>query len=160
MQSRYVKHDEWLFRDRRVLRQLRRKQRRSKDRFLPWKEQHRGEQGCVRLSEIAYAARVLKLPVTGATYAGLADQGCQDGWSFEEYLAVVVSRQVAAREANGSQLRIRKAKFPRIHTFEDFNFDYQVSAPRELIAHLGTATFIANASNVILPGPQEQGKHI
>lgn len=109
-------------------------------------------------SEIAYAARVLKLPVTGATYAGLADQGRQDGWSFEEYLAVVLSRQVLAREANGSQLRIRKAKFPRIHTLEDFNFDYQVSAPRELIAHLGTATFIANASNVILLGPPGTGK--
>ncbi|MCI1676126.1 MAG: IS21-like element helper ATPase IstB [Ancrocorticia sp.] len=109
-------------------------------------------------SEIAYAARVLKLPVTGATYAGLADQGRQDGWSFEEYLAVVLSRQVAAREANGSQLRIRKAKFPRIHTLEDFNFDYQVSAPRELIAHVGTATFIANASNVILLGPPGTGK--
>lgn len=109
-------------------------------------------------SEIAYATRILKLPVTLATYATIATQAREDGWSFEEYLAAVLSRQVTAREANGSQLRIRKARFPKIHTLEDFNFNYQVSAPRELIAHLGTGTFIANAANVILLGPPGTGK--
>jgi DNA replication protein DnaC len=89
-------------------------------------------------SQIAYATGILKLPVTLATYGTIANQAREDGWSFEEYLAAVLSRQVTAREANGSQFRLRKVRFPKIHTLEDFYFNYQVSAPRELVAHLGT----------------------
>ncbi|GAB1813030.1 hypothetical protein MUNTM_20680 [Mycobacterium sp. MUNTM1] len=59
--------------------------------------------------------------------------------SHEEYLAAVLAREVAAREASGAATRIRSAGFPTRKSLEDFNFDHQPALNRDMIAHLGTA---------------------
>lgn len=109
-------------------------------------------------SELAFLARELKTPVIGQTYQQLADQARGDGWSHEEYLAAVLGRQVASRTANGTRLRISSAHFPSVKTIEDFEFANVPTAPRELIAHLATATFVAKRENVVLLGPPGVGK--
>ena len=78
--------------------------------------------------------------------------------SHEEYLAAVLSREVSEREASGAALRIKAARFPHHKTLEDFNFDAQPSADRNLIAHLGTSTFVSEAKNVVFLGPPGTGK--
>ena len=80
------------------------------------------------------------------------------GWTHEEYLAAVLSREVAAREASGAATRIRSAGFPTRKSLEDFNFDHQPALNRDMIAHLGTGAFLAKASNVVLLGPPGTGK--
>lgn len=42
----------------------------------------------------------------------LAEQARDAGWTREEYLAAVLSREVAARGASGAATRIRSAGFP------------------------------------------------
>jgi len=110
------------------------------------------------LSEVAYATRVLHLPVIGDLAEQLADQARSEHWSCEEYLAALLGRQLASREAHGATTRLRRAHFPRTCTLEDFNFDYQPSAPRDLIAHLATGPFVTKADNVIFLGPPGVGK--
>ncbi|WP_232085172.1 ATP-binding protein, partial [Arthrobacter sp. SO5] len=80
------------------------------------------------------------------------------GWSHEEYLAAVLSREVSEREASGAATRIKAARFPAHKDLEEFNFDHQPSADRTLIAHLGTGVFLAEAKNVVLLGPPGTGK--
>lgn len=70
----------------------------------------------------------------------------------------MLDRQVSAREAAGVTSRIRAAKFPAVETIDEFNFEYQPSAKRDLVAHLATTTFIVKAENVILLGPPGTGK--
>lgn len=79
-------------------------------------------------------------------------------WSHEEYLAAVLQRQIADREANGTSLRIAGAHFPAVKTLEDFNLDHQPSLRRDVLAHLATTTWIAKAENVIQVGPPGVGK--
>jgi DNA replication protein DnaC len=110
------------------------------------------------LSEALYAARALKLPVIAEYAASLADQARDSGWSYEEYLAALLGKQAATREAKGLVTRIRRAHFPKSTTLEDFNWDFQPSAPRQLIEHLATATFVAKAENIVLLGPPGVGK--
>lgn len=43
----------------------------------------------------------------------LAEQARSDGWSHEDYLAAVLSREVTARESSRTQNRIRLAGFRR-----------------------------------------------
>lgn len=107
---------------------------------------------------MAYLARALKTPTIGKVWAQIAEQARTDGWSHEEYLAAVLSRQVADREANGTALRIAGAHFPAVKTLEDFNPDHQPSLRRDVLAHLATTTFIPKAENVILLGPPGVGK--
>ena len=109
-------------------------------------------------SQIQYYARALRAPRIGDAFARLGDQARDAGWSHEEYLAAVLSREVSEREASGAALRIKAARFPGHKTLEDFNFDHQPSADRNLIAHLGTSTFITEAKNVVLLGPPGTGK--
>jgi len=93
--------------------------------------------------EVAFYARELKAPVIAATFATLGDQAREQGWSHETYLAAVLGRQVASRAANGTRMRISGARFPQIKTLEDFTFEHLPGAPRDVIAHLATTTFVA-----------------
>jgi len=109
-------------------------------------------------AQMAYLTRVLKAPTIGALWAELGDAARAGGWSHEEYLAAVLARQVADREANGTHLRTAAAHFPSIKTLEDFNVDHQPALRRDILAHLATTTFIPVAGNVILLGPPGVGK--
>ena len=107
---------------------------------------------------MAYLTRVLKAPTIAALWAQLGDTARTEGWSHEEYLATVLARQVADREANGTALRTAGAHFPSIKTLEDFNVDHQPALRRDILAHLATTTFIPAAGNVVLLGPPGVGK--
>jgi DNA replication protein DnaC len=114
--------------------------------------------GSETASQIEYYSRALRAPRISDAFRRLGDQARDDGWSHEEYLAAVLSREVSEREASGSALRIKAARFPGFKTLEDFNFDHQPSADRNLIAHLGTGVFLTEGKNVVLLGPPGTGK--
>ena len=108
--------------------------------------------------EVTFLARELKAPVIAETFTALGDQAREHGWSHEEYLAAVLGRQVASRAANGTRMRISAARFPQVKTLEDFTFEHLPTAPRDVIAHLATTTFVARKENVVLLGPPGTGK--
>jgi len=108
--------------------------------------------------EVAFLSRELKTPVITQTFQILGDQAREQGWSHEEYLAAVLGRQVASRAANGTRMRIAGAHFPQVKTLEDFTFEHLPTAPRDVIAHLATTTFVARRENVVLLGPPGTGK--
>jgi DNA replication protein DnaC len=70
----------------------------------------------------------------------------------------VLGRQVASRVANGTKIRLSAARFPQIKTLEDFTVEHLPTAPRDIIAHLATTTFVAREENVVLLGPPGIGK--
>lgn len=109
-------------------------------------------------STIADLVRALKSPTIGRVWEDLAVTAREEGWSHEDYLAAVLQRQVADREANGTALRISGAHFPQVKTLEDFNLDHQPSLRRDVLAHLATTSWIAKAENVVLLGPPRVGK--
>lgn len=110
------------------------------------------------LKDIEHYAQALKAPRIRESAARLAEQARSDGWSHEDYLAAVLSREVTARESSGTQTRIRSAGFPTRKSLEEYNFDYQPSLSREMVAYLGTGVFLTQARNVVLLGPPGTGK--
>ena len=108
--------------------------------------------------QIEYLAKALKAPRIREAAARLGDQARDAGWSHEEYLAAVLDREVAARDASGARLRTRAAGFGTTKTIEDFVFDHQPGLKRDTIAHLATGVFLAKAENVVLLGPPGTGK--
>lgn len=93
--------------------------------------------------QIEYLAKALKAPRIREAAARLGDQARDAGWSHEEYLAAVLDREVAARDASGARMRTRAAGFGATKTIEDFVFDHQPGLKRDTIAHLATGTFLA-----------------
>ena len=67
-------------------------------------------------------------------YERLAERARDEGWAYEEYLAAVLDRQVSARAANGTQLRINAARFPARKSLDEFDFSHNVGLAREKIA--------------------------
>ena len=74
-------------------------------------------------------AQALKAPRIRESAARLADQARDGGWTHEEYLAAVLSREVAAREASGAATCASAPPGSRpARSLEDFNFDHQPGA--------------------------------
>jgi len=109
------------------------------------------------VKQLHYLAASLKAPRILESASRLADQARDAGWTFEDYLAAVLEREVSARNASGAQLRIRAAGFPAAKTLEDFDFDAQ-PAVRQQIAALASGAFLTEARNVVLLGPPGTGK--
>ncbi|MEV0700023.1 IS21-like element helper ATPase IstB [Saccharopolyspora sp. NPDC050389] len=109
-------------------------------------------------SEIAYLTRALKAPSLAGSVERLAERARTEEWSYEEFLAACLQREVAAREAHGGEGRIRTARFPSRKSLEEFDFEHQRSLKRETITHLGTLDFVAAKENVVFLGPPGTGK--
>src|SRR5829696_5687448 len=109
------------------------------------------------LKQRTYLASALKAPRITESAARLADHARDAGWTHEEYLAAVLDREVAARNASGAQLRIRAAGFPARKTIEEFDWDAQ-PAVRQQVAALASGGFLTEARNVVLLGPPGTGK--
>ena len=109
------------------------------------------------LKQLTYLAAALKAPRITEAAARLADHARDAGWTHEEYLAAVLDREVAARNASGAQLRIRAAGFGARKTLEEFDWDAQ-PAVRQQIAALASGGFLTEARNVVLLGPPGTGK--
>lgn len=109
-------------------------------------------------SEIAYLTRALKAPSLAGSVERLAERARAETWTYEEFLAACLQREVAAREAHGGEGRIRSARFPSRKSLEEFDFDHQRSLKRDTITHLGTLDFITGKDNVVFLGPPGTGK--
>ena len=109
------------------------------------------------MKQITYLAGALKAPRIIDVATRLADQARDAGWSFEDYLAAVLEREVSARNASGAELRIKAAGFQGRKTLEDFDWDAQ-SVIRPQIAALASGGFLTEARNVVLLGPPGTGK--
>lgn len=109
-------------------------------------------------TDIAYLCRALKAPSLAHSFERLAERARTDSWTHEEFLAACLEREVAARQDHGGEGRIRAARFPARKTLEDFDFSFQRSLKRDVVAHLGTLDFVAERANVVFLGPPGTGK--
>jgi DNA replication protein DnaC len=107
--------------------------------------------------QLVYLSSALKAPRITEAAGRLADQARDAGWSYEDYLAAVLEREVSARNASGAQLRIKAAGFPAAKTLEEFDWDAQPQV-RQQIGALASGGFLSEARNVVLLGPPGTGK--
>src|SRR5439155_5549819 len=109
-------------------------------------------------SDLAYLCRAMKAPSLARSIERLAERARAENWTHDEFLAACLEREVAARQDHGGEGRIRAARFPARKTLEDFDFSFQRSLKRDVVAHLGTLDFIAERANVVFLGPPGTGK--
>jgi DNA replication protein DnaC len=109
-------------------------------------------------ADLAYLCRALKAPNLAGAVARLAERARTDGWTHEEFLAACLEREVAARQSNGGEIRIRAARFPARKTLEEFDYDHQRNLKRDVIAHLGALDFVEARDNIVFLGPPGTGK--
>lgn len=109
-------------------------------------------------SDLTYLCRSLKAPALLSSFERLAERARSDNWTHEDFLAACLEREVSSRQSHGGENRIKSARFPAYKTLEDFDFSFQRSIRKEVVAHLGALDFIEARQNVIFLGPPGTGK--
>jgi len=109
-------------------------------------------------TDVAYLTRALKMPRAREVASSLADTARDESWDYLEFLAKLLSEEVASRETHGGENRVKAARFPQTKTVDDFDFSHQRSVSRQQIAHLHQLDFVREAKNVIFLGPPGTGK--
>ena len=123
-----------------------------------WPDAHRQGTPGTSAAEIAYLTRALKAPTLRESVDRLVERATAESWSYPEFLAACLQREVSARESHGGEGRIRAARFPARKSLEEFDYDHARGLKRESIAHLGTLDFVTARDNVVFLGPPGTGK--
>lgn len=78
--------------------------------------------------------------------------------AYTEFLALLISDEVARRERGLLAQRLRRAGFRQEKTIETFDFHRLPHVDRRLFSELATANFVREPTNVLLVGPCGVGK--
>jgi DNA replication protein DnaC len=102
--------------------------------------------------------RQLKLPTVATSYRRLANEAATAGQPYEEYLLTLLEQEVAQRDVNRRKRRIQDARFPRLHTLDEYDFSLMPDLPQPKIIQLARGDFINQAENVVFVGGIGTGK--
>jgi DNA replication protein DnaC len=91
-------------------------------------------------------------------FAVLAEVAQRESWSHVEYLGAVMAEQVAATTNRRLVARMRYARFPYRRSLEEFDFDFQPSIDRKLVADLASLRFISENRSILFLGQPGCGK--
>lgn len=108
------------------------------------------------VKRLHYLAAALRAPRISDNAMRLANRARNAGWNHDAYLAAVLRREVAARQAPGASLRVKGAGFPAVRTFDEFDWDPQPTTPHSITA-ITSGAYLHEARNVVLLGPPGTG---
>ncbi len=102
--------------------------------------------------------RRLHLPTIRRLLPELETRAAAEGWSHRDFVAVLVSEEVAHRNGTRVQKAVRAAEFPFVRTIDDFDFVFQSTLRRQTLGPFLGAEFVAEGRNLVLSGKPGRGK--
>jgi DNA replication protein DnaC len=114
-----------------------------------------------KISEPPHLATDLKtlcLATIAAHWERFAEEARRKRQPHADYLADLVSYEVAKRRERRIQRRIGEARFPILKTLDAFDFSGQPGLDRNEVLELFRCAFVAEAANVVLLGGVGTGK--
>lgn len=100
----------------------------------------------------------LRLPTIAKIYAKVAQEAGGANLPYEKYLLALVEQEVIRREDNAFTLRLKRAGFPAMKTFESFDFSESPGIDKQRMLQLAECHWIDKAEVVILVGNPGVGK--
>lgn len=100
----------------------------------------------------------LHLANTRRAWRDLTRRAEQDEWSYRDFLALVVSEEIAQRQQTRLDRLVRRARFPFLKTIDDFNFLHQSTVRLSLLGSALASEFVTEGRCVILSGKPGRGK--
>lgn len=103
-------------------------------------------------------AKRLRLPVVAGQAAKFAEEAALAGHGPLEFLAALLSAEVAQRDRNVERARVAQARFPELKELTEFNFALVPSLNPVTVAELAQGTFIDRHEVILAVGPPGTGK--
>jgi DNA replication protein DnaC len=107
---------------------------------------------------LAQQLRTLGLYVMAERYQELAEEALKAKSPYAQYLAALVTAQLAARMDRSFRERLTRARFPAVKTLEAFDFAFQPALDETRIRTLATLQFLEPHENILLVGAPGVGK--
>lgn len=102
--------------------------------------------------------RQLRLPMVASCWRRLAHEAAATSQPYEEYLLSLLDQEVSQRDVNRRKRRIQEARFPRLHSLDEYDFSLMPDLPQTKILQLVRGDFIDQAENVLFVGAIGTGK--
>jgi DNA replication protein DnaC len=112
----------------------------------------------ITLDTLQPRLRQLRLSGMHAAIAARAEEARGRGLDPLEFLVLLLDDELARREADGIERRIRKARFEEACDRRDFEFAYNAELPKARLWELASGRSIAEHAAVLLCGPTGVGK--
>lgn len=74
------------------------------------------------MDEIIMLASTLHLPYIKNNYTEAINEAMDKQYGYEDFLKLILNKEIDLRKQNGINARIRKARFPYLKTFEEMDF--------------------------------------
>jgi DNA replication protein DnaC len=100
----------------------------------------------------------LGLTRTSERFATLADDARAHDWTHIEFLARLLAEETTATRDRRLAARLRYARFPFHKTIDDFDYEFQPTIDRKLVADLATLRFINENRPLLFLGQPGCGK--
>jgi DNA replication protein DnaC len=100
----------------------------------------------------------LGLTRSSERFATLADDARTHEWTHIEFLARLLAEETTATRDRRLAARLRYARFPFHKTIDDFDYEFQPTIDRKLVADLATLRFINENRPVLFLGQPGCGK--
>jgi DNA replication protein DnaC len=102
--------------------------------------------------------KALRLTAFASNYEDLAKRTIREKMTYAQYLETLLQQQVEEQESNCINRRIKEAKFARIKTIDEFDFDNNKLINPAEIRQLEEGKYISRAQPVIFIGDCGTGK--
>jgi DNA replication protein DnaC len=116
--------------------------------------------GKAKLEEVSIreACKRLHLPTIAGQCVRLAEQAVKEKQSHLTYLDVLLEAEVEERERNVVKRRVKEAHFPKVKTFEEFDFEAATHISAVRIRKLAEGEYVSRTEPVIFIGETGTGK--
>jgi len=114
----------------------------------------------VNTNDIPIEALLKRLHLANArrVWKDLTARAEKEDWSFRDFLAVLVSEEVAQRQQTRLARLTRRAHFPFLKTIDDFDFTLQSQLRVTMLGSFLTPDFVTDGRGLILSGKTGRGK--
>ena len=114
----------------------------------------------IDLSDVQLDALLKRLHLANARRAwrDLVQRAEREEWSYRDFLALLVSEEIAHRQQTRMARMVRRAHFPFFKTIDDFNFTYQSTVRLSLLGSALAADFVTEGRCLIFGGKPGRGK--
>jgi DNA replication protein DnaC len=108
--------------------------------------------------QILSYAKELKMPVFRDEMDEVVAEANKDQWSYYDFIAELLRREVERRNENGCQQRIRRAGFTSLHYLEEIVRSELPKDAQTALPEMETLAFIKEGRNIVLSGNPGTGK--
>src|SRR5919106_5105014 len=115
----------------------------------------------IDLSDVQFDALLKRLHWANARRAWpeLVQRAEREEWSYRDFLALLVSEEIAHRQQTRIARMVRRARFPFLKTIDDFNFMYQSTVRLSLLGSTLSADFVTEGRSLIFGGKPGRGRN-